>query len=75
MTLRFEAEVQTVAKGPFEKCLVTAEAWGGDFAAYFRVLSCEKLPPPQPKIAGLRDCIPGFVIGAVASFLFWFMRP
>jgi hypothetical protein len=47
MTLRFEAEVRTVPKGPFEKCLVTAEAWGGDFAAFFRVISCEKLPAPD----------------------------
>ncbi len=50
MTLRFEAEVQTVAKGPFEKCLVTAEAWGGDFAAYFRVIECERLPQPDDTI-------------------------
>ncbi len=50
MTLRFEAEVQTVAKGPFEKCLVTAEAWGGDFAAYFRVIKCERLPEPDDTI-------------------------
>lgn len=47
MTLRFEAEVRSEINGPFERCLVTAEAWGGDFAAFFRVTACEKLLSPE----------------------------
>ncbi len=45
MTLRFEAEVQTAPKGPFERCIVTAEAGSGDFWSVFNVVSVEKLPP------------------------------
>ncbi len=50
MTLRFEAEVQTVPKGPFEKCLVTAEAGSGDFWSVFNVVSVERLPQPDDTI-------------------------
>ncbi len=50
MTLRFEAEVQTVPKGPFERCLVTAEAGSGDFWSVFNVVSCERLPQPDDTI-------------------------